>query len=114
MEYKPNNRFKFNYSKLSARKCPITNTGEYQTQQLPGPLAGMDLGEPDPVQILPVYRGQVRNVDGQVQNIIYPQYGQTDLYMASYNQLMVYNQNMNIQAKVYEDMLNSGMVPYDD
>lgn len=44
--------------------------------------------------------------------VIYPQYGQTDAYMARYNQLAIYNQNMNVEAKVYEDLLAAGMGPY--
>ena len=44
--------------------------------------------------------------------IIYPRYLEGDVYMSRYNQLAIYNQNMNIQAKVYENLLDSGMGPY--
>ena len=45
-------------------------------------------------------------------NVVFPRYGETDLYMTRYNQLMRYNQGINIEAKVYEELLNSGMGPW--
>jgi hypothetical protein len=45
-------------------------------------------------------------------NVVFPRYGETDLYVARYNQLMKYNQAMNVEAKVYEELLNSGMGPW--
>ena len=95
-----------NYSKLSARRCLPVNPQQYQS------INDQEFVEDN--QILPVFEAQVRNRNGEVQNVLYPQYQQTDLYMARYNQLAIYNQNMNIQAKVYEDLLNSGMGPYDE
>ena len=135
MEYKPRNRHALHYSKLSSRRCVTVNPNEYepiesnpignidisiepdapQIQPIygQGPLQNIDISnEPDAPQIMTTYRGQVVNRNGRVQEIAYPTYQQTDLYMTMYNQMAVYNQNMNKQARVYEELLNSGMGPY--
>ena len=44
-------------------------------------------------------------------NIIYPEYGQTDVASLAYNKLMRKNQIQYIQAKNYDDLLSSGMGP---
>ena len=44
--------------------------------------------------------------------VVYPSYGQSDVYMLKYNELQKYTQHMNIQAQNYEYMLDSGMGEY--
>ena len=85
--------------------------------------------EPDPPQIYPIYNGTMMgNIDISTepdppqiypqyvrknkQEIKYPTYQQSDAYMSIYNQMAVYNQNLNTQTRVYEELLNSGMTPY--